>query len=113
MSRLDTRVRRLLELRTANSLAQQAAKEAKAELDAYEAELWSELEDEGTKTWSGDLGEGFGQVRITRRETQYAEILDKQALIDSIKEEGLESELLRPDLRKKNLNALVKANPAH
>lgn len=57
MSRLDSRVRKLLELREAYDLAQRQAKAAEQELTLYEEEFWSELEDLGMKSLNIDLGE--------------------------------------------------------
>jgi hypothetical protein len=108
VSRLDSRARVLLELREKNSVAQRAADEAKAELDAYEAEFWSELEDLGMKSVSLDLGDPYVEVRLERRETTKSRVLDKAALVAWAREHGLAEELVKPEPRKAQLNEYVR-----
>lgn len=106
--RLDTRARKVLELREEASMKQADADRAKAQRDRYEAEFWAALEDENTKTWTGDVGAPYGQIRITRRSTPRSRVLNKQALIKALRERGLAAAMLRPEPNKKALNAYVK-----
>lgn len=106
--RLDSKVRKLLKLRKANDLAQQDAKQAAADLAEFEAELWSDMEDQGLKTLTLELGAPHGKVQIQRRETKFSRVLDKGALIQALSEAGIAEELTRPDVRKKQLNEYVR-----
>ena len=103
MSRLDTRARRLLELRAENETAQSEAKAAKEKLDNYELEFWSELEDLRLKSFTMDDG-----TRLERRETRYARVLDLEALTEWVVENGLAAELLKDAPRKAVLNKFVR-----
>lgn len=108
MSRLDSRARRLLELRDENDRAQREAKAAKAALDDYEMEFWSELEDLGLKSVSLELGPPYGSVRLERRERRDSRVLDLRSLTEWVIAEGYAAELLRDEPRKAVLNQFVR-----
>lgn len=104
MSRLDSRARKLIELRDKYNLAKREADAAKLERDNFEMELWSELEDLGLKSFTMDDG-----TQVVRPQpTIYADVVDEEAFIDWAKANGLEDEFTTEGLRKKSLNGFVR-----
>lgn len=121
--RLDTRFRKLVELRRERDLAKQEATRAEKAYRAFEADLWAELEEEhgGVKSLDVDLGPGYGRVSFTRRETTYADIVDPEALARAARDEGRDLELIKQadeaarksDFRQAPLNELVRETLEH
>lgn len=68
MSRLDSRARELLVRREIAAFKEAEADAAKAALNAFESELWSELEDEGLKSTSLELEPLQEEVRGALRD---------------------------------------------
>lgn len=111
-SRIDTRARRLLDLRMARDETKAAATKAEKAYRAFEAEFWDELEEEhGIDTSIDlDLGPGYGKIKLTRRETIYAQVIDPERLAEAARELGRDDEwITRPDegVRKSDFRAQV------
>lgn len=108
MSRADTLVRRVMEARRESTEANALAREKKEAKEQAERELYAFLEDQGQKSGTYDLGDGYGRVRATRREQKKHRILDKARLLESIREMGLVEELMKDEPRAKQLNDFIK-----
>lgn len=93
-ARLDTLARQLVDLRTAKDDTERAAKKAKSEYKAVEAEFWENMEDQGLTTFTADLGEGYGKVQFQKRETIRGIVRDKARAITALTEMNLEDALL-------------------
>lgn len=120
---MDTKARRLVDLRGARDVAAQLATKAEKAYRAFEADFWAELEDEhgGVTSLDLDLGTGYGKVKLTRRETVYADIVDPEALAQSARDTGRDQELIKQadeatrksDFRNAPLNELVRETLEH
>lgn len=108
--RLDTNLRKLVDLREKRDEAKGIADAAERAYREHEAQLWEEIEDAHGKvtTLTVDLGEGYGKVQFQRRATTYSRIIDEDAFVDAVKREGREEEFLKPGIRKKVLNEEVR-----
>jgi hypothetical protein len=109
--RLDTRARRLVDLK---DKYQRLTREAEAAEKAYreeERELWMDIYDEhgDVKTITLNLGEGYGTIALGRRETITATILNQEQAVKALEEAGLDDATLGPPtLRKKVLNEFAR-----
>lgn len=87
------------------------AEAAKRAANDVEDSFWEALDDAQTKTVTLDLGEGFGEVRFTRRETIYGRVIPgrEAEAAAALAELGLDAEILddRPTVRKRILNEYV------
>lgn len=103
MSRLDTKARRLLQLRAQAALAQRAADAAKDARDVFELEFWSELEDLGLRTFTMDDG-----TRLERRARKDADVVDEALLLRELEARGVLDNFTKPALTKRTLNQYVR-----
>lgn len=108
--RLDTRARRLVDLKDAMNTAEIAFESAKRAYKAEEKSFWLDLADEmgNVKKFASDLGEGYGTIEFQRRETITSRILDKEQAEAALAEEGLEHMLGPREIRKQPLNQEVR-----
>lgn len=95
--RIETLGRRLIDKRKAKDEAAAAKAKAEAAFRAAEAEFWEFLQETQGKVKGVDidLGEGYGEVKFTRRETIYAQIVDPEKLAAAAREEGRDLEWIK------------------
>lgn len=96
--------------REASELEKQA-KSAKADARAKELRLWDALAESKTKTTTLELGEGYGDVQVGKRQTDTATILNEEMLEKALKADpGLAAQVLEPTqkIRKRVLNQVVR-----
>jgi len=121
--RVDTLGRKLIDARAEHAELDQKTTAAYKRMKAIEAELWQTLQerDGKVKAIDLDLGPGYGQVKFTRRETVFAQIVDPTALARAAREEGRDDELIKQadeaarksDFRQAPLNELVREALEH
>lgn len=109
MSLDSTKARRLVDKKTEMQRLDREYEEAKREYKAAEQDFWMDMEEGDDTTFSKDLGEGYGKVTFSKRETITGRILDKEAAEASLREMGLDEAVLQPhhEVRKKVLNEHV------
>lgn len=106
---LETKFRRLVELREQRDIAKSTAEATEREYREYESELWDELEDSPMKgTIKIDLGEPYGVVSFQYKETYYGRVLDKDAALDYLDNNALTDEFTSPKLEMRRVNELVR-----
>lgn len=90
-------------------------KEAKAKLQEEMRNAFEILRKDGTtKSTTVDLGEGYGEFRFTPGTTKRNDVIDKNALTEWIKEEGLEEEYFWSNkFRDAALNDLIREKVDH
>lgn len=103
------RFRELVELREARDRDKAALKRSESAYRECEANLFADLEESGiqgrlTFNFGGDLG----TVKFQPRSTRYGQIIDKEAAIKSLREEGLEEIIFQEAIREGRLNELVR-----
>lgn len=111
--RMDTKARRLVDLKEKmeqDSIAADAS--AKAYRQA-EADFWQSLKDSeqgDQKSFTSDLGPGYGTIQLARRETITSTIYDKTKAEEALKEMGLDDACLAEthEIRKAPLNQHVR-----
>lgn len=121
--RADTLARKLIDARAEHARLDKQTSEAYKRMKAIEADFWQTLQDRDgkVKAIDLDLGEGYGRVRFTRRETIFAQIVDPTALARAAREAGRDDELIKQadeaarksDFRQAPLNELVREALEH
>jgi hypothetical protein len=109
MPRLDTEARKLLDLRDDFNQKKLAADQAKAKAEDQQHVVFDLMRSLNQKT-SGtlELGPGYGDVQLGRRETIRGRIYDLDAALDAFDNEARTDEMTKVDVRKKVLNDFVK-----
>ena len=103
--RTDTLAREMVSKREAFEKVETEAKRLKKIYEEAQAAFWEHLDDIGLKTATLDLGDGFGEIQFQRRETVRGNVKDHAKAVQSIREAGLEGELLTdPKIPQKPLN---------
>lgn len=106
---LESKFRRLAELREERDIAKQAEKAAEEAYREYEASLFEEIEDSSLRgTVEFDFGDDLGKIRFQRRSTIYGRIIDKNAAMDAFENEALVEEMTAPKVEAKRLNEYVR-----
>lgn len=107
--RQATRARRLVDLRRKRDATAKAASTAEKKYDEAEKDFWESLDDEEQSSVTLELGDGYGKVQLVRRETVTARVIDEDAAVAALEDEGLaEGFLGGPKIRKKALNEHVR-----
>jgi hypothetical protein len=100
-------ISRLVELRGESERAEAIFKAAKAAHDGQQELVWGALEDMGVSSIKIDLPDGR-QVGLTKRETIRSRIIDRETLIDALEQAGRTDEMVFTDIRKRQLNELIR-----
>lgn len=101
--------RRLVELREKRDEDKAAADASEEEYREYEADLFERMLNSPVKgTRRIDLGEPFGVVVFTPRETKYGRILDLDKALDYFDSRAMSDEMTKPGISKRKLNELVR-----
>lgn len=106
---LTSRVRRLVELRTARDESKIKADKDKEAFESYQAEFFEELEKSPLKgSIKVDIGGDHGTVQVVPRSTKYGRILDRDKALAYLNERALTEEFLKDDFRMGRLHELVR-----
>lgn len=106
---LESRFRRLAELRVDRDIDAVAAKRSEEAYREYEAELLSIVEDSGLKgSIEFDFGGDLGIISFQRRKTTYGRIIDKAAAMAAFEEEGMFEAMTGQKIEARRLNELVR-----
>lgn len=107
--RLDTRARRLVDLKDDRNEKQIAFESAEKAYRDEEKNFWQDLKDEmgNVKKFAADLGPGYGTIEFQRRETVTSRVLDEATAAAALEEMG-HGEILGTKIPKKPLNDLVR-----
>lgn len=107
--RLDTEARKLLDRREDNDKAQAVARKTKGAVVEQERVVFDLMKLLNQKT-SGtlELGEGYGDVQLGRRETIRSRIIDHDRALEALEAAALVDEMVRADIRRAPLNELVR-----
>lgn len=106
---LESRFRRLAELRRERDIDAATAKASEGAYREYEAELLEVVDDSGLKGAIGfDFGGDLGQVSFSKRKTVYGRVIDKHAALVSLAGEGLEEQMTGTKIEARRLNELVR-----
>lgn len=109
LAALESRFRRLAELRVERDQDAVAAKKSEEAYREYEAELLSIVEDSGLKgTIEFDFGGDLGRISFQRRKTTYGRIIDKAAALRAFQEESIIEAMTGEKIEARRLNELVR-----
>lgn len=109
LAALESRFRRLAELRRERDIDAAAAKASESAYREYEAELLEALEDSNVKgALSFDFGGDLGEIKFQRRKTLYGRIIDKRVAMQSLLAEGLDEQMTGTKIEARRLNELVR-----
>lgn len=101
--------RRLIELRETRDSDKAAAEASENEYREYEAELWDSIAEGPIRgTLKLDLGEPYGIVRFTPRETYYGRVTDLDKALDYFESRAMTDEMTKPKIEKRKLNEMVR-----
>lgn len=92
--RLDTLARYLVTRREAYEKAKKEADRLEKTYKETQADFWETMDDQGLTTFTADLGPGFGEIQFQKRETIRGIVKNPEKAAESLKEAGLEAELL-------------------
>lgn len=106
---LAFKFRRLVELREKRDSDKAKAETSEKEYRTHEAELFDEMADGPIQgTIRLDLGEPYGTVAFTPKETPFGRILDNEAAVKYFEEQGMLEEVTRQQFGKQKLNEIVR-----
>jgi hypothetical protein len=109
INRLESKFRRLAELREERDIAKEAEKQTEAAYREYEAELLSEVEESALRgTVEFDFGGDLGKIRFQPRSTIYGRVIDKMAALEAFDAAALTEEMTAPKIEARRLNELVR-----
>ena len=106
---LESKFRRLAELREERDFAKKTAETAESAYREYEAELFGVVEDSALRgTIEFDFGGDLGTIRFQPRSTIYGRVIDKFAALESLENEALLDEMTAPKVEARRLNEYVR-----
>jgi hypothetical protein len=109
LSALESKFRRLAELREQRDIDKKAAENSESEYRAYEAELFETIEESALRgTVEFDFGGDLGLIRFQPRRTIYGRVIDKAAALEALEAEALVEEMTAPKIEARRLNELVR-----
>lgn len=107
--RLATMGRRLVEKQERRDADAKVAAKSEAAYDAEELAFWEAMDAAEQTTGTFDLGEPYGKVQFVKRSTVRSHVLDKDRLVESLRELHLDEGMVDPvALRKAPLNEYVR-----
>jgi len=109
LAALESKFRRLAELREQRDIDKKAAEQSESEYREYEAELFGAVEDSALRgTVEFDFGGDLGKIRFQPRRTIYGQVVDKSAALESFEQEALIDEMTGPRIEARRLNEYVR-----
>lgn len=109
LAQLESKFRRLAELREERDFAKKTSETAEGEYREYEAELFVAIEDSSLRgTVEFDFGGDLGVIRFQPRSTIYGRVIDKNAALDAFENEALVDEMVAPKIEARRLNEYVR-----
>lgn len=98
-----------MELREKRDTTKTAAEAAETEYREYETEVWEEMsESEQLPPFKFDLGEPYGVVSFSPRETYYGRVIDADAALEYFEQRALIDEYTQPKIVMARVNELVR-----
>lgn len=109
LSALESKFRRLAELRQERDIDKKSAENSERAYREYEAELFEQIEGSALRgTVEFDFGDELGVIRFQPRQTIYGRVIDKMAALDSLQDEDLVEEMTAPKIEARRLNEYVR-----
>ncbi len=109
LARLESKFRRLAELREQRDFDKQTAERSESEYREYEAELLGDIDESALRgSVEFDFGGELGTIRFQPRRTLYGKIVDKNAAMEAFEEEAIIEEMTAPKIEAKRLNEYVR-----
>jgi hypothetical protein len=109
LAALESKFRRLAELRETRDIDKQAAEGSEAAYREYEAELLETIDESALRgTVEFDFGGDLGIIRFQPRRTIYGRIVDKNAAMDAFEDEAIMDEMTAPKIEARRLNEYVR-----
>lgn len=106
---LESKFRRLAEVRQQRDIDKATAERSEREYREYEANLFEQIEDSSLRgTVEFDFGGDLGIIRFQPRRTIYGRIVDKNAALDAFEQEALLDEMSSPKVEARRLNEYVR-----
>lgn len=106
---LESRFRRLAELREQRDIDKEALKASEAAYREYEAALLEEVKDSSLRgSVEFDFGEELGVIRFQPRKTIYGKVIDKQAALKAFEDLMLDDEMTGTSFESRRLNEFVR-----
>ncbi len=106
---LKAKMLRFMELRVTRDTTKAAAESAEKDYREFEAEVWDEIEESPIEgTLKLNLGEPFGVVSFSLRETYFGRVLDKDAALEHFEQRAIVDEMTEPTISKKRVNEMVR-----
>lgn len=106
---LESKFRRLAELRETRDTDKAALERSEAEYREYESELFQTLEESSVKGSLGfDFGGDLGTIKFQPRATVYGRVIDKVAARDALEALGIDEEIMSQKVEARRLNDLVR-----
>ena len=107
--RISTKARRFMDIKEKRDRLKIEYEEADRKFRDAEAALWLAIDESEQKSGTWDLGDGYGEVQFTRRETTTSTVLNAEEAEKALEAEGLADAILGPRaVRKKVLNEHVR-----
>lgn len=106
--RLEAEARKLIDLRQDYEGKRKLADKAEEKKKAQERVVYDLMSSEKQKTSTLELGPGYGDWSVGRRETIRGRIIDTDAALEAFDNEARSDEMAKVDIRKKPLNDLVR-----
>lgn len=109
LAALESKFRRLAELREERDIDKKASENSEAAYREYEAELFEAVEESALRgTVEFDFGGDLGKIRFQPRRTIYGRVIDKNAALDAFENEALVDEMTAPKIEARRLNEYVR-----
>jgi hypothetical protein len=108
LTALESKFRRLAELRETRDIDKKAAELSEAAYREYEAELLETVKESSLRgTIEFDFGD-MGVIRFQPRSTIYGRVIDKNAALEAFEQEALVDEMTSPKIEARRLNEYVR-----
>lgn len=109
LAALESKFRRLAELREERDVDKEAAKRSEEAYREYEADLWTQVEESAVRgSVEFDFGGDLGIIRFQPKKTVYGRVIDKNAALEAFESECLTDELTSPKIEARRLNEYVR-----
>lgn len=108
LAALESKFRRLAELREQRDIDKKTAETSETEYREYEKELFETVEDSALKgSVEFDFGD-LGVIRFQPRSTIYGQVIDKNAALDAFENEAIVDEMTGSKIEARRLNEYVR-----
>lgn len=106
---VESRFRRLAELREERDISKAAAESAEKAYREYEAELFESVSESALSgSVEFDFGGDLGKIRFQPRSTVYGRVIDKNAALEAFENEAIVDEMTAPKIEARRLNEYVR-----